>query len=377
MLSGPPYPDSVEEWATLHKIENLNMWSIKTKDIPYYKLTRIYSSWNFIDYILTRLHIFPEIQTFSMRAFFAIKKLLKNNTYDIIHDVNTLGWGLMPTRYFGLPVISTIHHPLTRDRDADLAMDRSLWDKLTTLLFYPTGMQKKVVNSIDHVVTSFKEGVAELHNAFGVKSDRVSVVYNGMDVNLFQNTGEKRENYSLLFVGNTEDYKKGLIYLLQALAMLPEKITLTVVDDGPPQKLTAAKMVEKLNLEGRVVFTGKVDFATLVSLYSRKTILVMPSLYEGFGLPAAEAMACKTPVVVTTAGALKEVVSEETGLLVPPQEPRKLADAILTLIKDKKMQKKMGQNGRQRVVNNFSWPIAAHNTLEVYKKVIKEFRGAK
>ena len=377
VIVGPPYPDPLDQWATVHKIENLNMWSIKTKDIPKDKLQRIFSPMNFTDYILTRLHFFPEIQTFSIRAFFKINKLLKEKKYDIIHDVNTLGWGLLPCKGFNIPIISTIHHPLTRDREADLMMDNSLWDKLTTLLFYPLIMQKIVINKLDHVITSFKGGVKELNSAFKLNIEKISVVYNGMDVTEFQNDGSKREENALLFVGNTEDFKKGLIYLLQAMKLLPEKITLTIVDDGPPAKLTAANMIQELDLEHRVKFTGKLELHELVHQYSSKTILIMSSLYEGFGLPACEAMACATPVIVTKVGALPEVVTKETGILVDMQNPEAIAKAVKKLIADKNLRKKMGLAGRKRAYELFSWQKAAKNTLAVYHEVIERFKRKK
>ncbi|HPS88118.1 MAG TPA: glycosyltransferase family 4 protein [Spirochaetota bacterium] len=375
VMVGPPYPDSLEEWATVYKIENLNMWSIKTKDIPYEKLKRIFSPWNFLDYILTRLHMFPEMETFSFRAFFALEQILKTKRYDLIHDIQSLGWATVPMKGYGIPVVTTVHHPLTKDREADLQRNWGIWDKTTTILFYPLVMQGFVIRRVDRVITSFKEGVDELKKAFRVKKERVSVVYNGMDVDMFQNTGEPREENALLFVGNTEDTKKGLVYLFEAMTMLPEEVTLTIVDDGPPKKMTAGDLIKKYNLGHRVRFTGKLSYDQLVSIYSRKTILVMSSLFEGFGLPAVEAMSCKTPVVVTTSGSLKEVVSPDCGILVPPKDPVALKDAIMKLLKNKKMREKMGKNGRKWAVDNFSWPVAAKNTLEVYKDVIKEYRS--
>lgn len=374
VMVGPPYPDPLEEWATVYKIENLNIWSIKTKDIPYEKLRRIFSPWNFLDYILTRLHMFPEMETFSFRAFFALEKILKTKRYDLIHDIQSLGWATVPMKGYGIPIVSTVHHPLTKDREADLQRNWGLWDKTTTILFYPLVMQGFVIRRIDRIITSFHEGVDELKKAFRVKKEKVSVVYNGMDVEMFQNTGEAREENALLFVGNTEDTKKGLVYLFEAMTMLPEEVTLTIVDDGPPKKMTAGDLIKKYNLKHRVKFTGKLTYEQLVSMYSRKTILVMSSLFEGFGLPAVEAMACQTPVVVTTSGSLKEVVSPDCGILVPPQDPAALKDAIMKLLKNKKMREKMGKNGRKRAVELFSWPVAAKNTLDVYKDVIKEYR---
>ncbi|MCP4137466.1 MAG: glycosyltransferase family 4 protein [bacterium] len=377
VIVGPPYPDPLEEWATVYKIENLNMWAIRTFQMPPEKLKKIYSPWHFFDYVLTRLHIFPEMEVFSLKSFFLMRKLLKKKRYDLIHDVQTLGWGMFPMKGYGIPMVTTVHHPLTRDMDADMAMKRTFWEKIATILFYPLTMQRFIINRLNRVITSFEEGVDELNSAFGVKKEKLSVVYNGMDVELFRNTGEKREENALLFVGNAEDRKKGIIYLLEALSMLPEYITLTIVDVGPPYKEIAGGRIKKLGLENRVTFTGKVDYDTLVSLYSRKTILVMSSLYEGFGLPAAEAMACETPVVATAAGALKEVVNEECGILVPPKDPAALKDAILTLLKDKKLREKMGKKGRIWSRENFAWPVAAQNTLNVYKDVIKEYRSKK
>ena len=377
VLVGPPYPDPLDKWATVYKIENLNLWALKTRSLDLNKLKRIFSPLNFVDYLLTRFHFFPEMETFSFRAFAFLKKLLKEKEYDLIHDVQSLGWGLYPMRTFQIPMITTVHHPLTRDREADLMMDKTLWEKITTILFYPLSMQKFIIKKLDGVITSFQAGIEELHQAFKVKKEKISVVYNGLDVDLFQNDGSVREKKSLLFVGNTEDHKKGIIYLLEALTLLPKEITLTIVDEGPPLKNFAYKLVKKFNLENRVFFTGKVDQHRLVNLYSSKTILVMSSLYEGFGLPAAEAMACKTPVVATEVGALREVVIEGTGLLVPPKNPEALQKAILKIIADEKWQQRLGAKGRSWVVSKFSWPVVAKNTMKSYQRFIRSFEEVK
>jgi glycosyltransferase involved in cell wall biosynthesis len=377
VMVGPPYPDPLEDWATVYKIENLNLWSITTRNIPYEKLHRIFSPWNFIDYVMTRFRFFYEMETFSFKAFFALKNILKTKRYDIIHDIQSLGWGTVPMKGYGMPIVTTVHHPLTKDMEADMMNSFGLWDKTTTILFYPLVMQSFVIKRLDRVITSFREGVDELYKAFKVNKDKVSVVYNGMDVDLFRNTGEKREEKALLFVGNTEDSKKGLVYLLEAMRLLPEDVTLTIVDDGPPKKTTAADLIKKMNLGHRVKFTGKLTYEELVSIYSRKTLLVMSSLFEGFGLPAVEAMSCETAVVTTTSGALKEVVTPDCGILVPPKDPAALSGAIMKLLGDRKLRLEMGKNGRRRAMENYSWPVAAKNTLEVYKQVIEDYGRGK
>ncbi len=377
VMVGPPYPDPLEDWATVYKIENLNIWSITTRDIPYEKLHRIFSPWNFIDYVMTRFRFFYEMETFSFKAFFALKNILKTKRYDIIHDIQSLGWGTIPMKGYAMPIVTTVHHPLTKDMEADMTNSFGLWDKITTILFYPLVMQSFVIKRLDRVITSFREGVDELYKAFKVNKDKVSVVYNGMDVDLFRNTGEKREEKALLFVGNTDDSKKGLVYLFEAMKLLPEEVTLTIVDDGPPKKLTAADLIKKMNLGHRVTFTGKLTYEELVSIYSRKTLLVMSSLFEGFGLPAVEAMSCETAVVTTTSGALKEVVTPDCGILVPPKDPDALSEAIMKLLGDRKLCLEMGKNGRRRALENYSWPVAAKNTLEVYKQVIEDYGRGK
>ncbi len=375
ILVGPPYIENVDDWATVYKVENLNLYFEMTKKMPLEKLTRIYSIWNFIDYALTRIHIFPEMETFSIRSFFFLRKLLKKKRYDLIHDVQCLGWGLLPMKGYGIPIISTVHHPLTRDRDADFVVDKSMWDYFTTVMFYPLTMQRIIINRLDRVITSSIEGIDELNRAFGLETSKINAVLNGMDIDEFINTGEEREENSLLYVGNTEDQKKGLIYLFEALKMLPEYITLTLVDEGPPKRLSAIKMIKKLGLENRIRFTGKVESRELVRLYSTKTILVLSSLYEGFGLPAAEAMSCKMPVVATTAGALKEVVGNDgAGILVPPKDPKALKEAILKLLSDKESRIGMGEIGRKRAQEYFAWPVAAKRTLDVYRDVIEEYK---
>ena len=375
VVVGPPYPADMKDWAHVYRLDNLNLYYIRTRQIEHEKLMRIFSFWNFLDYFLTRFHVFPEMETFSFRAFFFMRKLLKKRKYDLIHDVQCLGWGLLPIKGYGIPVVSTVHHPLARDRDADFHVDRTFWEYITTILFYPMKMQRFVINRLNRIITSSQEGVGELNNAFGLDRSKISVVFNGMDVPVFRNTGDVREENSLLFVGNTEDHKKGFVYLMKALKMLPQEITLTVVDDGPPAKLTAYNIIKKMGLEHRACFTGKVENRELVRLYSTKTILVMSSLYEGFGLPAAEAMSCCMPVVVTSAGALKEVVGDSgAGILVPPRDPAALRDAILKLVNDRDLRHRMGEKGGIRAEQAFDWPVAAEKTLNVYKEVIREYK---
>jgi glycosyltransferase involved in cell wall biosynthesis len=198
------------------------------------------------------------------------------------------------------------------------------------------------------------------------------MVYNGLDADFFRPVnGEPKRPYSLLFVGNTDDPKKGILYLLQALTLLPEKVTLTIVDQGAPHKTYAPQLAQKLGLVSRITFTGKVSAEALRQLYISSRAVVLPSLYEGFGLPAAESMACGTPVIATRAGALPEVVGEDgAGILVPTRDPGALANAIQQVLRGAIENEKMGVLGRQRVEKLFTWKKVAERTVEVYKELL-------
>jgi glycosyltransferase involved in cell wall biosynthesis len=177
------------------------------------------------------------------------------------------------------------------------------------------------------------------------------------------------------FVGNSEDRKKGLLYLLQSLLYLPEKVTLTVVDGGTPHRSFAPLLTEKYRIEHRVHFTGKIGPGELARLYGQAEIAVVPSLYEGFGFPAAEAMACELPVVACAAGALPEVVGNDgAGILVPPRDAGALARAVLTLLNDADLRDRMGRCARQRILGQFSWENTARQMVEVYREIIDAHR---
>jgi glycosyltransferase involved in cell wall biosynthesis len=222
------------------------------------------------------------------------------------------------------------------------------------------------------VITSSQETAREIHRAFGVSPRKLRMVYNGLDAEFFHpRNGEPKKPQTLLFVGNTDDAKKGVDYLLRAMTLLPDSVTLTVVDEGLPVKTYAPQLARKLGVTSRVTFTGRISAESLRRFYNTSEVVVLPSLYEGFGLPAAEAMVCGTPVVATRAGALPEVVGEEGGgILVPPRDPHALAAAILKVLQEEELRKKMGVLGRQRVESLFTWPKVAERTVEVYKELI-------
>jgi len=330
----------------------------------------------------SRLGVFAEPLAFSFRAYARLKELCKQRRYDIIHDNQGLGYGLLWMRRLDIPVVATIHHPLPIDREADLEQANGFRQRWRIKRFYSfIRMQAFVARHLDRVITVSQSSARDTNHFFKVPADKMRVVYNGIDTDIYSmNEEASHMRDGLIMVANTDDRKKGVLYLLQALQLLREDgIKLTIVDDAArhssyiedvgPLPSYGSRLVRKLNLDGMVHFTGRLTQHELVQHYSAARIAVVPSLYEGFGLPAAEAMACGVPVIATTGGALPEVVGD-AGILVPPRSAEAMAATIKQLLNDKQAQQRMSEAGTKRVREKFSWEQAARRTLEVYQEVL-------
>jgi len=371
VIVGPPWPLFLEG-AAVHRVENFNFFGKKKDFLPPENPFKIFSPLHFYEFSASRFGVFPEIKAFSFRAFFKLLELAKTRPFDILHDNQCLGYGMLLWKLLGVPVVSTLHHPLSIDRATWFEQPSTLKQKVKRVLYYPLFMQMIVSNRLDRIITVSHDSAREITRAFGIPPEKIRVVYNGLDSQEFAPLpGLAKKPNSLIFVGNSEDRKKGLLYLLRALTYLPENVSLTVVDGGAPQRSFAPMLIENYKIGHRVHFTGKIGPADLVRLYCAAEIAVVPSLYEGFGFPAAEAMACELPVVSSTAGALPEVVGKDgAGILVPPRNAPALAQAIRRLLEDPGLRRQMGQAGRRRVIDRFTWESAARQMVEVYRETI-------
>ena len=375
VMAGPPYP-SVPDDVRLHKVEGLNLYetnALSSLGHPY----NLVKPFNLYEVLGQRLGMFPEIFTFSMRAYMKLRKLIPREKFDVIHDNQTLGYGMLLAKGFGVPVVATIHHPIFIDMKADLAQARRFINKFRRTLFYSfLVMQHIVAKRMDRVITVSEVSAKDTMRVFKLAEDMVRVVPNGIDTEVFRNNNHtERESNSVIMVGNTEDRKKGVIFLLKAIQLLKERdkvdVWLSIVDRIGDYTKYAPRLVQEHGLEDRVTFTGRLSVEELVKRYSRSEIAVTASVYEGFGLPCAEAMSCSTPVIATRAGALPEIVgSDGAGILVPPADPGALAEAIKRLLSDRPLRERMGEAARKRIEESFSWDIAARKTVEVYKEVV-------
>jgi glycosyltransferase involved in cell wall biosynthesis len=334
----------------------------------------IFEPLNFYELAGSYFGFLPEPFAFSARALQAVAARLRAGaSYDIVHDIQCLGWGVLALRSMGLPVVSTVHHPLTVDRRASFVRDESFSDALGTMTFYPIGMQSFVARRLTRVFTSSRTSARQISRDFGVAPERLRMVANGVDTDLFRpDPAVARRQNEILCVGRASDPNKGIKTLIEALALLPPEVTLTLVDENNPGN-TGRKRARELGCEKRLNLVGRVATDELVRLYQRATLVAVPSRYEGFGLPAVEAMACGTPVVACRAGALPEVIEVGGGgLLVERDDPESLAGGIRTLLDRPSHRAELGDRGRERIVAAYAWPRVAEATAAVYEEVLAE-----
>lgn len=316
---------------------------------------------------------FPEPFTFGLRALRYLRHRL--NEFDIIHDNQSLSYGIWALSKF-IPTIATIHHPITVDRKIALGSVRSPLKKLKHYRWFSfINMQKRVSRKLDRIVTVSACARDDICRDFKMTDDRFSIVPNGIDTDVFYPVPEiEREKNRLIVTNSADTPLKGLYYLLYALADISKTRKIRLVVIGTPKENGGiVKLIQKLGIGRLITFTGRIDNREFVRQYARATMAVIPSVYEGFGLPAGEAMACGVPVVSTTGGALPEVVGD-AGLLVPPADHRALARAITSLLDNPARARELGAAGYRRVQEEFTWEKAAEKTVAAYREVINDYR---
>jgi glycosyltransferase involved in cell wall biosynthesis len=376
VIAGPPYP-TMAEGVQVHRLESFS-WFRFVEDrrgfLDRPNPLQFFYPLNLFEFASTRAGIFSLMFTFSLRAVAKFQELHRRHPFDIVHDNQGLGIGLLLIKGCGVPTVATVHHPLSIDARNAVAQATGAIEKARRLIYYPIFMQEFVARRLDRIITVSEASARMVELAFALPRQQMDVIPNGIDTDVFRPLEVAKQPNDIICVSNSEDRTKGAVYLLQALRRLRDSTDyrLTLVDRPQQQLKLAPRLLRRYGLSARVCFTGRVTTPQLVRHYCRAQMSVCPSLYEGFGLPAAEAMACGLPVVATTGGALPEVVEDGvTGILVPPADARALADAIDNLMRDAQLRQRMGEAGRHRVVEKFNWRKAALQTEAVYQRLCK------
>ncbi|MEY9842289.1 glycosyltransferase family 4 protein [Streptacidiphilus sp. EB103A] len=381
VLGGQPYPllDEVEGPGRLSFTEIAGLDLYRQPD-PFRnpRLGEYRGLADVVEYATMRTGGFPEPLTFSMRARRHLAR--HRGRYDVVHDNQTLGYGLLGLERIGFPLVTTVHHPVTVDRELDLAAAEGLLKQLSVRRWYGfTRMQRRVAQRLESILTVSQSSGREISEHLGVRPERVHVVPIGADVRLWSPDASVPVVPGRIVTTSSADVPlKGLIHLVEALAKVrtEREAHLVVVgrrrEDGP-----VADAIRRLGLEGAVEFRGGIDDQEFVDLVRSAEVACVPSLYEGFSLPAAEAMATGTPLVATTGGAIPEVAGAdgETCLAVPPGDAGALAVALGRLLDDAGLRARIGAAGRERVLARFTWERAAELTAERYREAIATGAG--
>lgn len=371
VISGPPYPE-LDPRVGLVRLPSLDLYA---SDKPHkeLRLRHFLSYTDLYEYGSKMSGGFAEPYTFSRRAAAYLRQ--RQAQYDLVHDNQCLGYGLLNIVKLGIPLVATIHHPITRDRTlAEAAQSTALMKRLTRRWYRFVNMQIKVAQQLPYLTTVSEFTRRDISQAFQLPEERIRVIANGVDCELFRPLPQVRKRpFHLITTASSDQPLKGLRFLLQALARLRHRfpeISLTIIGalkaEGECEQLMAT-----LDLQGCVDFQQNLSPEELVAQYNAATVAVTPSLYEGFGLPAAEAMACGTAVVTSDGGALPEIVGD-AGWVVPAGDDAALAQAIGQLLSDTQKAQHFAELGRQRIVTQYRWTNTALSLEQFYRFVLQQ-----
>ncbi|MCX2979905.1 glycosyltransferase family 1 protein [Halieaceae bacterium IMCC14734] len=368
VISGPPYPH-LDPRVRLIQLPSLDLFANGLLSLRWHHLR---SLTNIIEWLSKLTGGFSEPYTFGRRAVKYFR--VHGSEYDIVHDNQSLSWGMLKIQASDLPLVTTIHHPITSDLRIALKAANTWWQRVLIRRWHSfLYMQKRVVQRLHHIVTVSEQSRQDIAQDFGIQPAGISLVYNGIDTEVFRPMSDvQRLPNRLMTIASADQPLKGLRYLLLAYARLlkhyPELELLVV---GKPRAGgDTENLLKKLGLIDKVRFVSGISTPDLVRFYAEATVAICPSIYEGFGLPAGEAMACGVPTVSTDGGALPEVVGD-AGVLVPVRDSHALADAIAALLDDDTGRERLGLLGRQRILDKFCWHVNARRLTHYYYQVLE------
>ena len=368
VISGQPYP-ILDYGVKLLKLPSLDLYSYNNP-LKAFNFNLLKNKIDLYEWISHLTGGFSEPYTFGER----MAKWAKYNfsKYDVVHDNQTLAYGLLKLKNFGLPVVGTIHHPITMDKRIDIQHAETLSLKILKWRWYSfLNMQMHVARQLDPIIVVSENTRKDLVRDFRVDIKKTRKVLHGIDHLTFRPIDRiKRKPNQLITTASADVPLKGLIYLIRAYDLLLNefpKLELIVIGklrDGP-----TSKELNKRGIKNKVKFVSDLTSNQIAELYAESTIAVSPSVYEGFGFPAGEAMSCGIPLVSTNGGSLPEVVGD-AGIIVNHSDPASLYQGIKQLLDNDEKRLVYGKMGRKRVLDKFTWKRAAQELVNVYKEAI-------
>lgn len=369
VFGGQPYP-ILDERISLTKLPSLDtfndyfpgrfpgFWELKTRE-------------DLLEMAAFMTGVFPEPLAFSARAARELEP--RAGEFDLVHDNQCLGYGILKIEE-KIPTIVTLHHPITKDRKLEMSHAKTLPKRLSVGRWYSfVKMQGKVASKLPRIVVVSQNSIDDIHTDMGVSIDRMRLVPVGVDPELFKPLDHvTRRPGRLITTASADVALKGLSYLLEAMAKLRTErdVTLTII--GKPRPGHSMDLIDSYGLAPHIEFVSGVSDERIVELYAEAEMAVVPSLYEGFSLPAIEAMCTGTPLVATDGGALPEVTGADgdTVLQCPAGNKDALAAAIARGLDDAELRSRIGEAGRRRVLERWTWKKCAEQTVEQYREVL-------
>ena len=369
VFGGQPYP-VLDERVPMHKLPSLDIFNDQYPG----RLPAYWEMKTWPDVVETARYLtgqFSEPLAFSKRALRTLKT--RTNDFDIVHDNQCLGWDILKIEKL-IPTIVTLHHPITKDRQLEMSHAPNWWKRRSVGRWYSfVDMQGKVASKMPRIVVVSENSITDINKDMGVSRDRMRLVPVGVDPELFKPLPNVvRQPGRLLTTASADVALKGLSYLLEAMALLRKDrdIRLTII--GKPRPGHSMDLIDSLGLRPYIDFVSGVTDERIVELYAEAELAVVPSLYEGFSLPAIEAMSTGICLVATDGGALPEVTgtNNDTVLQCPAADSAALAATIARGLDDAELRARVGEAGRQRVVSRWSWKHCAQLTVEQYREVL-------
>ncbi len=369
VFGGQPYP-ILDSRIPLHKLPSLDIFNDQYPGrFPAYWEIKDWPS--FVETAQFLKGTFGEPRAFSIRAYNELSKRV--NDFDLVHDNQCLGYGILKIEK-KIPTIVTLHHPITKDRKLEMEHTKTWFKRRAISRWYSfVKMQGKVASKMPRVVVVSENSIADIHTDMKVSLDRMKLVPVGVDPDLFTPLPHiSRKPGHLITTASADVALKGLSYLLEALAKIRTErdVHLTII--GRPREGANADLIRKLGLTDCITHVSGVSDERIVELYAESELAVVPSLYEGFSLPAIEAMSTGICLVATTGGALPEVtgVDNDTVLSCPAGDAEALAASIRRGLNDAELRNRIGAAGRTRVVERWSWKHCAQLTVDQYREVL-------
>jgi glycosyltransferase involved in cell wall biosynthesis len=366
VYSGQPYPE-LEPGPELLKLPSLDLY--RDEDPFRTPGLREYRDWiDLMEVGMMWTAAFPEPLTFSLRALGALRA--RRDAFDIIHDNQVLAYGMLGIRKLGLPLVTSIHHPISVDRRIELEQAKG-FGKFTKRRWYSfVRMQAKVARRVGIVMTGSQSSRDDILRDFKVPPENISVIPLGVDTRLFHPRPVERVPGSLIAVASADSPVKGIPTLLRAFAkILTERNASLTVVGKPAAGGPTEKLIGELSLGDKVRFVTGISDGELAELVASTEVALVPSLYEGFSLPAVEHMASGTPLIASRTGALPEVVGD-AAKLVTPGDPEELAAAIRLLQDSPRERERLSAAALDRVQERFAWSAVARATVAEYRRAI-------